>query len=116
MEAEREKWGLALSGGGTRGQCFFIDVKFNDVKDEAARDLLNRIGTRLRLEDGEVDALIEAGRTLLYCGNGQANWKALAGMVRLFEQEAGRTGFADRLEATGRSRCQGWPDATQGPG
>ncbi len=94
------------------GQCFLIDIKFNDVNDKATRDLLNGIGTRLQLKENEVDALIDAGRTLLYCGNGQANWKALVKMVQLFEQEAGTTGFVDRIEASARGKCQGWPDTT----
>ena len=93
------------------GQCFFIDVKFNDVKDKTTRDLLEGIGTRLQLTDREVDALIDAGQTLLYCGNGQYNWKALVRMVRLYEQEAGTSGYASRVEASARQKCQGWPES-----
>jgi len=93
------------------GQCFLIDIKFNDVNDKATRDLLNGIGTRLQLKESEVNALIDAGRTLLYCGNGQSNWKALVKMVQLFEQEAGTSGFVGKIEASARGKCQGWPDA-----
>jgi NTE family protein len=93
------------------GRCLFIDVKFNDMKDTADRDRLNRIGTRLQLESGEIDALIDAGRSLLYCGNGQANWKALKRMVQVFEQEAGASGYSTKLEESAHAKCAGWPEA-----
>lgn len=90
--------------------CLFIDVKFNDMREKEKRDALNAIGTRLRLETSEVNDLIDAGRSVLYCGNGQRNWKALVETVKLFEQEAGRTGFAMQLEESAKQKCSGWPE------
>ena len=44
---------------------FFIEVGFDQVKDDNLNEMLNSMPTTLELDDNEIDQIITAGRILL---------------------------------------------------
>ena len=60
-----EKWATELSTPKGPVTAEFVDVSFDAVQDETAREALNSIGTNFSLSDEEVDRLISAGRAVL---------------------------------------------------
>jgi NTE family protein len=74
MEDSMKKWSGALSTPERPVKPYFIQVKFDDVKDPEEQAFLNAIPTSFNLTDEQVDALIKAGRELL---RENPSWKAL---------------------------------------
>lgn len=65
MQQNMKDWAAALSTPERPVKSFFIQVKFDDIKDPKEREYLNDIPTTFSLTDEQVDALIKAGRELL---------------------------------------------------
>ncbi|VGO22501.1 patatin-like phospholipase family protein [Pontiella sulfatireligans] len=65
MEESIKSWVEELSTPGRPVKPYFIQVKFDDVKDPEEQAFLNEIPTSFNLTDEQVDALIKAGRELL---------------------------------------------------
>ena len=59
------EWSKELSSPEKPVTPYFIQVKFDDVKDEKEKAFLNAIPTSFSLTDEQIDALIKAGRELL---------------------------------------------------
>lgn len=60
-----KKWAKAASTPEHPVTMNFVDVSFDEVKDETERQLLNNIGTSFHLKDEEVDHLIAAAGKVL---------------------------------------------------
>lgn len=65
-------------------RVYFIEVSFDDVQDQKRREYLNAIGTRLRLPPEDVDAVIKAGRELLWAGRKGDNGRDIERIKTLF--------------------------------
>jgi NTE family protein len=65
MDYSIKKWSEELSTAAQPVSPYFIQVKFDDVKDAKEQEFLNAIPTSFNLTDEQVDALIKAGRELL---------------------------------------------------
>jgi NTE family protein len=60
-----EGWVKEKSTPGRPVTFHFVDVSFNQVRDDSERDFLNSIGTNFDLSDEQVDRLIAAARKVL---------------------------------------------------
>jgi NTE family protein len=65
LQDSLKKWAAELSTPNEEVVPYFIQVQFDDVKDQQEKDFLNAISTSFSLKDDQVDALIKAGRELL---------------------------------------------------
>jgi NTE family protein len=65
MEDSMKKWSGELSTPEKTVKPYFIQVKFDNVKDPEEKAFLNAIPTSFNLTDEQIDALIKAGRQLL---------------------------------------------------
>ena len=83
MENSMKRWATALSTPEKPVKPYFIQVKFDDVKDAEEKTFLNEVPTSFNLTDEQVDALIKAGRELL---RENPIWKEL---LAEFEQKDG---------------------------
>jgi NTE family protein len=59
------QWGKDLSSEDHQVQTHFINVSFDDFKDEKERRYFKRLPTSFVLTDNQVERLIEAGKSLL---------------------------------------------------
>jgi NTE family protein len=60
-----QRWAEEASAPDNPVSFDFVEVSFDQVKDEAKRDALNQIGTNFDLKDDDVDLLISSARTVL---------------------------------------------------
>jgi len=58
-------WSAGLSTPEHEVKPYFIEVSFEDVTQPQLKLFLNKIPTSFKLEQDQVDALIESGRSLL---------------------------------------------------
>lgn len=65
-------------------RVYFLEVTFDDIADPKRRESLNGIGTRLRLAPDEVEAVIKAGKELLWSGRNGDNGRDIERVKALF--------------------------------
>lgn len=60
-----QQWSDTLETDGMEIKSYFIDLAFEDLDDPARLEYFNTVPTSFKLDDEQVDKLIEAGRDLL---------------------------------------------------